>query len=83
MSSQPRMSPQFISGLLAELIKKRFAFVTFMCGGQNVKGSFTMEKIKPTFAPRAVILTINCYRSTQRSLTHVYAFPDTFISIRC
>lgn len=59
MSSQARM-PQFVSGLLAEIIKKRFAFLTFMSGGLKVKGLFLREKIKQSdFC--MVSLTVYCY----------------------
>lgn len=45
MSSQARMS-QFVRGLLAEIIKKRFVYFTFMSGGLKVKGLFFREQNK-------------------------------------
>ncbi len=50
MSSQARMSQQFDSGLLAEIIKTALCFLPSSSGGQNVKGSFAREEMKQTFA---------------------------------
>lgn len=58
-SSQERMS-QFVSGLLAEIIKTALCFLPSSSGGQNVKGLFAREEMKQSdFC--TVSLTVHCY----------------------
>lgn len=54
------MSQQFVSGLLAEIIKTALRFLPSSSGGQNVKGSFAREEMKQSdFC--TFFLTVHCY----------------------